>query len=215
MTTHDHVARMDRIYRPQRWVYDPLRRFFLIGRDLLLERLEAAPGDRVLEIGCGTARNLIRLHRRRPGVRLYGLDASTAMLKTARAKLRRRGLERTIELRHGLAEELDPGADSGLGEPFDAVFFSYSLTMIPAWRKALDAAVAALRPGGGLYVVDFWDQAELPGWLRRLIQAWLARFHVRFRPDTLDHLGRLAGPAALHLEPLWRRYAYFAGLRRP
>lgn len=204
--TDDHSAFLDRTYRRQRHVYDALRRTFLFGRDRLLERVAAQPVDRVLEVGCGTARNLIVLHRRLPGVHLVGLDASAQMLRTARAKLRRRGLARQIELRHGLAEELDDP------EPFDAIFFSYSLTMMPAWRRAIDAAAAGLRPGGRLCIVDFWDQKSWPAWLRMLLQARLARYRVRYRPEMLRRLRALETRkrGALHLESVFGHYAFLA-----
>ncbi len=210
----DHSAFLDRVYRYQRHAYDPLRKTFLFGRDRLIERLAEQPADHILEVGCGTARNLIELHRWRPEARLYGLDASAEMLKTAHAKLRRRGLARRIELRRGLAEELDHRATFGAGEPFGAIFFSYSLTMMPAWRQAIDAALANLGPGGRLYAVDFWDQAAWPAWLRSLLQARLARYRVRYRPEMLAHLHRLEtrGQGALHLEPVFYHYAFFATL---
>ncbi len=78
---------MDRMYRWTRFVYDLSRKYYLLGRDRLLRQMELAPGDRVLEIGCGTARNLIRLARRRRDVACYGLDVSTEMLATARRKV--------------------------------------------------------------------------------------------------------------------------------
>ena len=80
---------MDRMYRLQRHFYDLTRKYYLFGRDGLIERLDARPGETVLEVGCGTARNLVRLARRYPGARLHGLDASEAMLLTAAAKLAR------------------------------------------------------------------------------------------------------------------------------
>lgn len=228
----DHSAFLDDVYRRQRHVYDPLRRTFLFGRDRLIERLASEPAatrsaggaqinahggggaqmKNLLEVGCGTARNLIKLHRRLPGARLYGLDASAEMLKTARAKLERRGLTRHIELRRGLAEELDHGQTFGLDQPFDAVFFAYSLTMMPAWRQAIDAALANLRPGGGLYAVDFWDQASWPAWLRSTLQARLARYRVRYHPEMLAYLRRLESrePGVLHLESVFHHYAFFA-----
>ncbi len=105
------------------------------------------PGDRVLEIGCGTARNLIRLARRRPDIRCYGLDVSTEMLATAAAKVKARRLQDRIELRHGFAEELDYEKTFGLNAPFEAAFFSYSLSMIPTWPQAIDAALANIKRG--------------------------------------------------------------------
>ncbi len=67
---------MDQMYRWTRHVYDFSRKYYLLGRDRLLREMELQPGDRVIEIGCGTARNLIRLARMRRDVRCYGLDVS-------------------------------------------------------------------------------------------------------------------------------------------
>ena len=55
----DSAAPMDAIYRRQRFIYDLTRRPYLFGRDQMLAELEPPPGGSVLEIGCGTARNLL------------------------------------------------------------------------------------------------------------------------------------------------------------
>ena len=197
---------MDRMYRHQRHIYDLTRKFYLLGRDRLIRRLAPRPGDRVCEVGCGTARNLIALARRHPDVAFFGIDASETMLKTAAAAIARAGLAERITLRHGLAEELDPAASFGLDQPFDVVVFAYSLSMIPSWRAAIDRAIATLRPGGSLAIVDFWDQGELPRWFRRALRSWLALFGVHPRTELLDELhdDRLA---AVRLSPLFRGYA--------
>src|ERR1700677_1147719 len=109
---------MNEMYRWTRYVYDLTRKYYLLGRDRLLREMKLQPGDRVLEIGCGTARNLIRLARQRPDVACYGLDASNEMLETAAGKVRRRGLESRITLRPCLAEELDHARTFGLDAPF-------------------------------------------------------------------------------------------------
>ena len=83
-----HAGLMDRVYRRQRHVYDFTRKYYLFGRDRLIRDLALEPGESLVEIGCGTARNLIAIARAYPGVRLYGLDASSAMLETARAQIR-------------------------------------------------------------------------------------------------------------------------------
>ena len=49
-----------------------------------------------------------------------------------------------------------------------------------------------MAPGGTLHVVDFGDMAGLPGWFRRAMTAWLAKFHVRHRPEVEATLRRLA-----------------------
>ena len=57
---------MDRVYRYQRYIYDFTRKYYLFGRDRLIRELALKPGERVVEIGCGTARNLIRMARPTP-----------------------------------------------------------------------------------------------------------------------------------------------------
>jgi S-adenosylmethionine-diacylgycerolhomoserine-N-methlytransferase len=203
---------MDRMYRLQRFFYDATRKYYLLGRDRLLRQMELRSGDRVLEIGCGTARNLIVLAKQRPDVACYGLDASHEMLTTAATKVARRGLESRITLQPCVAEELDHARTFGLDQPFDAAFFSYSLSMIPTWPEAIAAALANLKPHATLYVVDFWDQADWPAWFRALLKTWLDLFHVVHRPELLEHLRELdaRGVGKLTLESVAGRYAYLA-----
>jgi S-adenosylmethionine-diacylgycerolhomoserine-N-methlytransferase len=207
---------MDEMYRWTRYVYDFTRKYYLLGRDRLLRDMELAPGDRVLEIGCGTARNLIRLARQRPDVRCFGLDASNEMLATAAAKVKSRRLEERVILKQCLAEELDYAKTFGLNAPFDAAFFSYSLSMIPTWPQALDAALANIKRGAALYVVDFWDQAGWPRWFRWVLKHWLDLFHVTHRPELLDYLRDLdeKGAGTLTLKSVAGRYAYLATFRK-
>jgi S-adenosylmethionine-diacylgycerolhomoserine-N-methlytransferase len=207
---------MDRMYRWTRYVYDLSRKYYLLGRDRLLREMVLQPGDNVVEIGCGTARNLIRLARQRPEIRCYGLDVSTEMLATAEARVQARRLGGRIVLRHGYAEQLDHAATFGLEEPFDAAFFSYSLSMIPPWPQAIEAALRNIRRGGVLYVVDFWDQGGWPGIFRIALKRWLNLFHVNYRPELLENLQQLdhEGVGTLKLASVAGRYAYLATFRK-
>jgi ubiquinone/menaquinone biosynthesis C-methylase UbiE len=73
------AERMNRIYGTQRFFYDLTRRPYLLGRAALISNLEPPAGGHVLEIGCGTAWNLIRAAEQNPKARFYGLDVSSAM----------------------------------------------------------------------------------------------------------------------------------------
>lgn len=207
---------MSNMYRWTRHVYDATRRYYLLGRDPMLNDIAEQPAGSVLEIGCGTARNLRLLDQRAPQHTLYGLDASLSMLATARAKLDRTGCTERITLGHGVAQHLSPSEQLRTDGPFDLIFFSYVLSMIPDWPVALRAALRHLAPDGRLYIVDFWDQAALPDWLAGGLQRWLALFDVYPRPglvaalralDDCDHLSSTVTPVA-------RRYAYRATLHR-
>lgn len=201
---------MDRMYRLQRHFYDLTRKYYLFGRDGLIERLAARPGETVCEVGCGTARNLIKMARRYPEVRFFGLDASDEMLKTAEAKVAAAGLGGKIPLAQAFAQTFTP-ATFGLEAPFDRVVFSYTLSIIPGPVEALDNALAQLRPGGTLHVVDFGDTAGLPRWFGRFLVWWLEKFHVAHRPEVGAWFARQAaeGSGRLETRTIGGRYAEF------
>jgi S-adenosylmethionine-diacylgycerolhomoserine-N-methlytransferase len=206
----DTETRMDRMYRHQRYIYDMTRKFYLLGRDRLIENLALQDGDCVAEIGCGTGRNLVALAGRHPRARFYGLDASAAMLEIAKKQARHAGHRERIYLAVGLGEQLDPRKMFGLDRKFDAVVISYALTMIPSWPAVAERAIECLRPGGTLAVVDFWDQRDLPVVFGRALRAWLALFDVTPRSDMPDFFRRLAAErgGAVTVQPIARRYAF-------
>ena len=206
---------MDRMYRMQRYFYDITRKYYLLGRDKLLDEMDVRPGECVLEAGCGTARNLIILGRRQPNARLFGLDASSVMLETARSKVDSADVK-NIELKTALADAFHFRETFGLAEPFDKIFFSYSISMIPPWRESIDNALGNLKPGGELFIVDFYDQGDLPASFRKFLKWWLSKFHVRFWPELMPHLRSLEGDGAisLHIEPLFRRYSFIARMKK-
>jgi S-adenosylmethionine-diacylgycerolhomoserine-N-methlytransferase len=179
---------MDKMYRWTRYVYDFTRKYYLLGRDRLLREMELQPGDRVLEIGCGTARNLVRLARQRPDIRCYGLDASNEMLATAAGNVKFYGLEQRITLKHCLAEELQYEKTFELNSPFDAAFFSYSLSMIPTWTQARCAVLRCrfLGPGWLAALVPLGDQA-LARPLSRPLSSRVARVSARTRRQWCGH----------------------------
>jgi S-adenosylmethionine-diacylgycerolhomoserine-N-methlytransferase len=204
----NHALLMDHIYRRQRYVYDLTRKYFLFGRDRLIRGLRAASGERVVEIGCGTGRNLIRIGRIYPSVQLYGLDASAEMLKTAETAVARARLSARTVFKHGLAEELKPSL-FGLDQPFDHAVFSYSLSMIPDWRAALLAACRSVRPDGFLHVVDFGDFANVWPPLGRSFEAYLGLWHVVPRTEFLCALeGETSAGRDRALYTLPGRYAF-------
>jgi S-adenosylmethionine-diacylgycerolhomoserine-N-methlytransferase len=216
----DQAVAMDRMYRLTRHVYDFTRAYYLLGRDRMLARVPTNAGTATLEVGCGTARNLIKLARRpEPGL-LCGLDASQEMLDTAAGSIARAGVpaagKAPIRLRQGLAEQLDARAMFGREEPFDTIFFSYCLSMIPTWPGAIEAALANLKTGGRLVIVDFWDQQELPGLFAAGLKKWLSLFHVHYRPEVHDALAALgtSGRADVQFEAVAKRYAYIAALTK-
>lgn len=210
------AAEMDAIYRVQRHIYDASRKYYLLGRDQLLDTLDPPPGGTILEIGCGTGRNLILASDRFPAARFFGVDVSAAMLETAAASVARRGLAYCITLAQADASRLDTKPLFGC-DAFDRVFISYALSMIPPWREALACAFKAVRPGGSLHIVDFGEQSRLPSAFRAGLRAWLKKFSVHPRAELESELRRLASEtgAELTFERPFRDYACSAILTKP
>ena len=154
-----HQERMDRKYRYARHIFDLSRKFFLFGRERAIAALRLQDAGSVLEIGCGTGRNLKLMADRHPALRLTGIDISQEMLKSARAKIARAQLHERVILLHGDAVALPTGLKA------TRILMSYSLSMVPDWQRALAAAIGALERGGVLAIVDFGNFGGLPDWL--------------------------------------------------
>jgi len=211
--TADH---MDGIYRYQRYIYDLTRKYYLLGRDKLLDGLRPPPGGRVLEVGCGTGRNLILAARRYPDTIFYGFDISSMMLETAHVNIERAGLSDRIKLAQGDAADFSSVELFGV-DSFDRVFISYAVSMIPPWRDSLSQAFEAVSPGGSLHIVDFGQQEKLPAWFKSMLVAWLRKFSVTPRAELEVELSKIAreNGGELVFKRLYRDYAQLAVLSKP
>ncbi len=200
----DPAAVLRRYYRGHARLYDATRWSFLFGRAALIRALArvSPPPRHILEIGCGTGSNLVRLARQFPEAAVTGLDLSADMLARARRKLERDQLLATL-LQQRYDRPLSP-------EPvFDLIVFSYCLTMInPGWERAVEAALRDLRPGGRLAVVDFHD-TPFAGFRR-----WMGVNHVRMDGHLLPSLNARCLPVAQTLGTAYGgawRYFMFIG----
>ena len=186
----DHKQRMDNMYRVQRHFYDLTRAYYLLGRNERISALKVPAGGSVLEIGCGTGRNLVQLARQYPDAVIYGIDISDEMLVSAANAVTRQGLQHRVKLAQGDATRFD---GSAFGKPvYDRVLFSYTLSMIPDWQQALQTATKRLAPAGELHVVDFGPCSSLPVVTKTLLYAWLKRFHVTPRTSLFTAFEHLA-----------------------
>jgi S-adenosylmethionine-diacylgycerolhomoserine-N-methlytransferase len=188
-----HAHNLQAFYAAQANGYDRFRERLLRGRvELIAGLLQRLPAQaRVVELGGGTGRNLEFFADRLDELASFELvDLCPALLEQARHRVAAFEHVRTIE------------ADATTYRPaslVDCVYFSYSLTMIPQWRLAIDNALAMLKPGGVLGVVDFYTSATMadPGLVqhgamtRMFWTRWFAHDGVHLNPQHLSTLRAL------------------------
>lgn len=196
--TGDHASRLAAFYGPQAADYDRFRERLLQGRRELIERMDIPAGASVVELGCGTGRNVEffgeRLHS---FARVELVDLCVPLLERARV---RAADWPNVHVVAGDATTHAPAA------PVDAVYCSYSLTMIPDWFDAIDNALRMLRPGGTIGVVDFQVSRRDPSAgrvrhgtaTRAFWRTWFERDGVFPSPDHLPYLSRRFTPQFVH-----------------
>ncbi len=138
--------------------YDVLsgeRPVYRAGRVTGIADLQLHAGDRVLDIGCGTGLNFpLLLGAVGPSGAVVGMDASSAMLSRARARCQDRQWD-NVSVVEADAGDLDRTlSGSPVPQTFDAALFTYSLSIISRWQQAYSQALARLRVGGRILVVD-------------------------------------------------------------
>lgn len=158
-------------------------------RTRTIKTLELEAGDRVLEVGCGTGRNLRRLIDA-VGVsgHIYGVDSSEGMLARAKA-LSARHEWRNVTLLH------EDAAEYSLPEPVDGAFFSLSYATMPHRQRVLQHAWNQLKPGGRLVIMDARIPEGIIGKIYRPLLTWFLKLTVLGNPDVdiLEDLRQLAG----------------------
>lgn len=123
-----------------------------------LEKLDARPGEKVLEIGFGTGHSLVSLAQSvGPAGKVYGLDLSEGMLRVARDNLHKAGLADRVELSCGDGVQLPYPPDL-----LDAIFLSFTLELFdtPEIPKVLAECKRVLKPGGRVVVVGVSREGE-------------------------------------------------------
>ncbi|NEX17029.1 MAG: SAM-dependent methyltransferase [Halochromatium sp.] len=153
-----HAERLEAFYAPQAGRYDAFRERLLHGRGELVADLihaQAVPaGGHLVELGAGTGRNLLFFGDRLAV--LAGVDAVDLCPSLVSEARRRTAAMANVQIHEADACRWQPEA------PVDTVYLAYSLTMIPDWRAAIDNAIAMLKPGGHLGLVDFYVSAAVP-----------------------------------------------------
>lgn len=146
----------------------------------LVDVLAPRPGERILDVGCGTAQLTAAIAEK--GAAVVGLDASPAMIAEARRRYP------ALDLRVMDAREMS------FEVPFDAVFSNATLHWIRPPEAAAARIFAALRPGGR-FVAEFGGEGNV----RRLLAAAEAAgappelLHANYFPSVSAYTAVLEG----------------------
>ncbi|MDX1639756.1 MAG: methyltransferase domain-containing protein [Balneolaceae bacterium] len=203
--TEPYRKKLERYYRLHSIIYDWTRWSFLFGREELLYHIpDLPPNSRILEVGCGTGKNLITLEYLFPDARIYGIDLSLEMIRRARAKMQDDGQVKLIHGTYG-----DPRYQF---EPFNLILLSYSLSMLGNRIPAiLEQVHGDLVTDGYVAVVDFHSTRHR--WFRN----WMKKNHVRMDGQLEPLLDTCFIPQVCDIEHaylgLWD-YMIYIGRRR-
>jgi demethylmenaquinone methyltransferase / 2-methoxy-6-polyprenyl-1,4-benzoquinol methylase len=127
-------------------------------KNLLANMAEVKPGQKALDLCCGTGDIAFALHR--AGAEVVGLDFSPAMLEVARARAKKlpvRPEAPPLEFRTGDVLRIPYGPST-----FDIVSIGYGLRNLESWERGLEEMIRVARPGGRLLALDF---GKPDGWL--------------------------------------------------
>jgi len=154
-----------------KWVThdDAMGAFLSVIKQRLLERTAARPGERVLDVGCGTGRTTLDLAAQTgPDGRVVGVDVSRALLDRAKGRLARSGLA-NVELILADAQTFDFPA----GE-FDLMTSRFGVMFFDDPVAAFRNIAAALKPGGRMAFVA-WSTLDNNPWFTLPRDAAIAR----------------------------------------
>jgi len=141
--------------------YDFLNRFLSAGVDIwwrkkAIRQLKKLNPKQILDVATGTADVAIMTTSLLDPDKITGIDISDGMLEIGRAKIKKQGLENTIELINGDSEAIIFPDDS-----FDAVTVAFGVRNFEHLEKGLSEIKRVLKPGGKLVVLEF-SQPKAP-----------------------------------------------------
>lgn len=146
-------------YRPLTALYDPLVR--LTTREAtfkaaLLQQAGLQPGQRALDLACGTGTLTVAAAQSHPQTEVIGVDGDPDILRRARSKAGRAGVP--LRFDEALSHQL-PYADASFDRVLSSLFFHHLNRS--AKLATLREVRRVLKPGGELHVAD-WGKAASP-----------------------------------------------------
>jgi ubiquinone/menaquinone biosynthesis C-methylase UbiE len=133
--------------------YDPVARWATrerTSKERLLDQAGLEPGQRILDVGCGTGTLLLAAKSRQPRVDAVGLDGDPEILARAREKAAEAGIEARFD--EAMSFEM-PYPDRSFDRVLSSLFFHHLTTADK--ERTLAEIRRVLKPGGELHVADF------------------------------------------------------------
>jgi S-adenosylmethionine-diacylgycerolhomoserine-N-methlytransferase len=186
-----HEERLESFYAGQADAYDDFRKKLLHGREEMFTSIPNAAGSTWVDLGAGTGSNAEYLGDKLANFgKVYQVDLCSPLLEVGKKRIEHRGWK-NVETVHADATKFVPPEGQ-----VDVVTFSYSLTMIPDWFRAVDHAYSLLKPGGTIGIVDFYvarkyaaEGHKKHGWSTRTFwQIWFGNDNVYLNPDHLPYI---------------------------
>lgn len=160
--------------------------------ELMIEKLRARQGDRVLDVGCGMGTPAMRLAKA-TGSSVVGITVSHEQVKRADVRAASAGLADHVSFRYGDAAAL-PFEDGS----FDAVWALESIIHMPDRLQVLREISRVLRPGGRIVLTDFFERAPIPARKQAAVESFYRNW-VMGPMVTIDDYPRLVREAGLRL----------------
>jgi len=148
----DHYIPALRYHWLTRW-YDPLIEWGMQESKFkthLINQATFVPGQRILDLACGTGTLTLMIKRVQPDADVIGLDADPEIIEIAKRKAEQSGM--SLSFQQGMSFDL-PFPDHHFDHVFSSLFFHHLTREMK--RKTLQELLRTLRPGGEVHIIDF------------------------------------------------------------
>ena len=172
-------------------------------KTLLIEQANIQPGQRVLDLGCGTGTLAIMAKQAQPSADVSGLDADPDMLKVAKYKSGQLNVPVTFDV--GFTNQL-PYPDASFDRVLSSIMIHHLKTP-DKWQTGKEV-YRVLKPGGQLHILDFGKPYTLYG---KILGPFLHKFEEA--NDNIDgKLPEIFGAPGLKTEIVGHFWTFFGDL---
>ncbi len=178
-------------------------------KNTLLEEANILPGQRVLDFGCGTATLTIMGKQKYPDADFVGLDVDENILRIAKKKMSKKGLDINIDIYDGFNLPYEDNT-------FDRVISSFVFHHLSTEQKKdiLKQIYRILKPGGSVYILDFGNpQTWIAKGVMRLFNL-LEPVHDNVKgliPEYMKNAGFVDVRKIRDLKELWGTFSLHSG----